>query len=595
MGQFRPKKNSSDATNKKKRNLLWQIDFLEAQLKQNVDNTRLKSTKAAADRELKRQRYKQRSLKAAAAAKDQEADSNDATKSALIEEEISAKNSERKAELQTQINALKKQLVEQKVHHGIVQVQRALKKSRTMDLLKTRKALNRIRKKEDENGEGSEKSKEELEKKLSNLKAVDIAELSKEIVNRNIYTTYMKATVTSDSEGVDADDTSSSESSKETQLPEWIPETVRPSDSISLDEEQYQHFSKLKSVTEQLEELTGIINFAVGVGEKVRKGQANDLHNDANEDDTEKRGGSSGDSASDDEAAADANIDDIEYHGRPLAFSEDEDEDESRSIDIDDIEKLKKDKKIVVNTSTLNYDDISDSEDDNTAYNNISDDESDEDSDQEISENDDDDEEAEEEGGFFEDLDEGPATTEEISTKPKKRKVRENDEDDGKDEKKDKKSKKEKKKVVLPALLNTFIGASDEEEAAELQRELNEMDVIDGVDPTTRKKKNRMGQRERRSLAERKFGQGANHLKTERDKYRVKRAKLQEEYEAREAKRQKAGITKSASAAKKEAIKQAEKKRLESLPLHPSWEAKKKLAAAASAPIKFSGKKVVFD
>ncbi|KAL1699106.1 BUD22-domain-containing protein [Schizophyllum commune] len=122
--------------------------------------------------------------------------------------------------------------------------------------------------------------------------------------------------------------------------------------------------------------------------------------------------------------------------------------------------------------------------------------------------------------------------------------------------------------TFLPSLSVGFVRGSDDSDIEEIQ---------------DKPKKNRRGQRARRLIWEREYGKNANHKKKERDQALEKRRQWEERQQKRAA----------AAAAREERERaQAQEK---SRPIHPSWEAKKKLKEKeAAAMVPSQGKKLVF-
>ncbi|CAN6641478.1 bud site selection protein 22 [Trichomonascus vanleenenianus] len=121
-----------------------------------------------------------------------------------------------------------------------------------------------------------------------------------------------------------------------------------------------------------------------------------------------------------------------------------------------------------------------------------------------------------------------------------------------------------------------YVSGSDDEEA----------DKDEVVQQATKVRKNRRGQRARRAIWELKYGKNAKHVQQQRQEEQEKWRRRQERAQKREQYQQRFDDQRNSRFAEKA----AEKKQFDDAPLHPSWEAKKKIAAA-----KFSGKKVVFE
>lgn len=172
-----------------------------------------------------------------------------------------------------------------------------------------------------------------------------------------------------------------------------------------------------------------------------------------------------------------------------------------------------------------------------------------------------------------------------------------------KKEKKEKKEKKDKKSKLLPDLdlaTGYFSGGSDSE--------ISEDEVVKKI--TKPQKKNRRGQRARQKIWEAKFKTNANHLKKEKEKQQKEREIRQKEYEERVAKREaKAKLEMEKTGANnvplaKQRVFDGKFKPIEKTvsstnsagdkpKLHPSWEAKKKQEEALKK-VKFEGKKIKF-
>ncbi|KAL1745299.1 Bud-site selection protein [Schizophyllum fasciatum] len=120
----------------------------------------------------------------------------------------------------------------------------------------------------------------------------------------------------------------------------------------------------------------------------------------------------------------------------------------------------------------------------------------------------------------------------------------------------------------LPSLSVGFVRGSDDSDIEEIP---------------DKPKKNRRGQRARRAIWEREFGRNANHKKKERDQALEKRRQWEERQQKRAA----------AAAAREE--RERAQARVQERPVHPSWEAKKKLKEKeAAAMVPSQGKKLVF-
>lgn len=159
--------------------------------------------------------------------------------------------------------------------------------------------------------------------------------------------------------------------------------------------------------------------------------------------------------------------------------------------------------------------------------------------------------------------------------------------------------KKPKEKYQLPELATGyFSGGSDDED---------DIDNDQVVKAATTQRKNRRGQRARQKIWEKKYGQEAKHVKSEKAKIASEREQRQLEYEERCRKREeKARLAmENAPTGSNTAPLGNRKPRPDvSLPsataasepekMHPSWEAKR-LAEEKQKNIKFQGKKITFD
>jgi hypothetical protein len=134
----------------------------------------------------------------------------------------------------------------------------------------------------------------------------------------------------------------------------------------------------------------------------------------------------------------------------------------------------------------------------------------------------------------------------------------------------------------LPSLATGYISGSDDDE------DNYDYDNDETVKSITTERKNRRGQRARQKIWEMKYGSSANHIQKEKEEKIEKVKQRQTEFEKRQAKRAKRQMDDPhrKSETSKSTAKTDEK------PIHPSWEAKKKLTATA---VKFEGKKVRFD
>ncbi|ANB15491.1 Bud22p [Sugiyamaella lignohabitans] len=128
----------------------------------------------------------------------------------------------------------------------------------------------------------------------------------------------------------------------------------------------------------------------------------------------------------------------------------------------------------------------------------------------------------------------------------------------------------------LPTLATGYISGSDDDDNYDYDNDAT-------VKAVTTERKNRRGQRARRKIWEMKYGSKANHVQKEKEERRVDYEKRQREFEERQARR----AAKQATEPTKPIVKSHT---TDDKPLHPSWEAKKKIVATA----KFEGKKIKF-
>ncbi|ODQ67823.1 Bud-site selection protein [Nadsonia fulvescens var. elongata DSM 6958] len=141
--------------------------------------------------------------------------------------------------------------------------------------------------------------------------------------------------------------------------------------------------------------------------------------------------------------------------------------------------------------------------------------------------------------------------------------------------------------MVLPALASGyFSGASDNED------DFNP-DADNVVKEVTEKRKNRRGQRARQKIWEAKYGKNAAHVKKEGERKYHEAKQRQEDFEAREARRERENALKAIAIDENPALKKLEEKKVKNA-THPSWEAKKKLKEMQKTA-SFSGKKITFD
>lgn len=164
-------------------------------------------------------------------------------------------------------------------------------------------------------------------------------------------------------------------------------------------------------------------------------------------------------------------------------------------------------------------------------------------------------------------------------SKKRKSSSQDDDDNDNEDDSDDESGDSESENpdpFFLPTLATGYISGSDDED---------DIDANDSVvRQATSTRKNRRGQRARQKIWEQKYGRRAKHIvKQKQENYEKQKAK-QERQERREQKRLKMEEDRKQQ-------QQQKAKEFDSKPLHPSWQAKKKV----SAPVKFEGKKMKFD
>lgn len=161
------------------------------------------------------------------------------------------------------------------------------------------------------------------------------------------------------------------------------------------------------------------------------------------------------------------------------------------------------------------------------------------------------------------------------------------------------KKKKSKPQASEPAPLNTggsaFFPSLMAGYISGSESEASDIDVA----PSTHK--NRRGQRARQAIWEKKFKEQAKHLKKQQEKrdsgWDAKRGAVGGDYNKpwkrgiRNPLASDANAVDLGPAPRKEPVK----KRDDTGPLHPSWEAKRKAKEAQSASVPFQGKKITFD
>lgn len=146
---------------------------------------------------------------------------------------------------------------------------------------------------------------------------------------------------------------------------------------------------------------------------------------------------------------------------------------------------------------------------------------------------------------------------------------------------------KKQKQQALPQLATGYYSGGESDDS-------DDPDAYES-DKETKKRKNRRGQRARQKIWEMKYGSTAKHIEANRLRQNSDRERLQQEYEARKAKRAQRNAYLAEKQAKLDAQKKQQEQREAKLGInHPSWEAKI-LAEKKLKNIKFQGKKMTFD
>lgn len=150
-----------------------------------------------------------------------------------------------------------------------------------------------------------------------------------------------------------------------------------------------------------------------------------------------------------------------------------------------------------------------------------------------------------------------------------------------------KKIKQPKDTTFLPSLMAGYWSGSESAE---------------DVDVAPKKRKNRMGQKARRALWEKKYGQNANHIRKEKEKNKsnrdqgwdLRRGATDESGDRGRKPKGRKSESKSKPQGSDDASKPTKAPAKEEKPLHPSWEAARK-AKEKSTQATFQGKKITFD
>lgn len=168
---------------KRKENLLWKLDMLEASASRDVTNTRLVRTQFAAGKQLRKTKKKERRDQ-----KSEDSYENPYRADLIAQEQQDQQEKEQgpvkiSPEVQENIKALRVKLVEQKIHHYSKEIQRAIKKAKATEGLKI---IKRIKKEEDYPDKVKKLQDEQLE-----LKSIDVAQLTSVHVVRYMQKSFL--------------------------------------------------------------------------------------------------------------------------------------------------------------------------------------------------------------------------------------------------------------------------------------------------------------------------------------------------------------------------------------------------------------------
>lgn len=481
---------------KRKENLTWKLDLLEAQASRTVSNTRLVRSQFAANKHIRKVKKEERSSHKHSGQFENthRADMIAAEAQDEAEKENPVEISE---EDKAKIRELRMKIVEQKIHHYSKEIQKALKTAKTTEGLKIAK---RIKKEE-----GNEEKLKKLREEQTELKSIDVAQLT------SIHSIkFMQKSFLPNKHA--KENPPDFLSSSIVNPPEDSPViTFYKSASPAL-LNVVSRICSTAAVKAASENMVTAVKYAAKV---ERKETASEIAKRKHQEKKERR------------KKAKAEYEELQeysqYENQIAASSDESDEEDEEEGEG------------ILGTTRVPH---TNADEENGS---------------------------EAEDDFFVFPDE-----EEIEKSSQKRKQEEKDEEE---------------KYNLPALATGyFSGGSDDEEMEDAPRDRGyDMDNDRVVKAATTERKNRRGQRARRAIFEAKYGKNANHLKKEREEKKAKWVERQAEFEKREARRKELGIERPAQ---RNLPELPDKK-----PLHPSWEAKKKLKAT---PVKFEGKKVVF-
>lgn len=498
---------SQSTGKKRKENLTWKLDLLEAQAARTVSNTRLVRSQFAASKKIRKVNKEEgkNDFRKGQFENTQRAD--------MIAEEAQT-NQQKEAPVEiseedkAQIAALRRKIVEQKIYHYSKVIQKALKAAKTTEGLKITK---RIKKEE-----GNEEKIKKLNEEQLELKSLDISMLTPIHATKLLQKAFIP-----------------NKTARENP-PDFLSESiVSPPENAPVITFYKNASAAMLNVVSRLcgtaavktagENMVQAVKYAAKV---ERKETASEIARRKHEEKKQRRK----------EAKLERKeSEEYSQYDTMIAASSDESDDEMGGVAAsEDDEETQEQEEGILGTSSA-HDKHKDAESDS-------------------------------DGG--DDFFVFPDEDEEQSPK-KKHKVEDEDES----------------KYNLPALATGyFSGGSDDEDMEDAPRDRGyDMDNDRVVKAATTQRKNRRGQQARRAIYEKKYGKNANHLKKEQEIKKSKWQERQAEFEKREARRKELGIERPAQ---KKLPELPEKK-----PLHPSWEAKKKLKAS---PVAFQGKKVVF-
>ncbi|ODQ67822.1 hypothetical protein NADFUDRAFT_80970, partial [Nadsonia fulvescens var. elongata DSM 6958] len=174
---------------KKRENLLWKLDLLEARVKglSGTLKPRLPKTKRLLESEARKKQKKQKKNTDEVESKEDEVSDNQLSEQA--QEEINTTSKLTRKELEGKVNEVKLQLVEQKLHHGLVEANRSFKKAKQEESVKLVKRIKSAR-------SDKEKSRKDklpaLEEEFEELKKMDLQLLSKIYIKKILQKEFLK-------------------------------------------------------------------------------------------------------------------------------------------------------------------------------------------------------------------------------------------------------------------------------------------------------------------------------------------------------------------------------------------------------------------